>query len=32
LAGTVEEAKNLVEHGFGYVTDVDGMKSFGILK
>ena len=32
LAGTVEEAKNLVEDGFEYVTDVDDMKLFRILK
>lgn len=32
LAGTVEEDKNLVEHGFEYVTDVDGMKLFRIRK
>jgi hypothetical protein len=28
VARTVEEAKALVEGGFDYVTDVDGMKLF----
>jgi integrase len=28
VARTVEDAKNLVEDGFDYVTDVDGMKLF----
>jgi integrase len=32
VAATVDEAKNLVEHAFEYVTDVDGMKLFRIRK
>jgi hypothetical protein len=28
VAKTVDEAKNLVEDGFDYVTDVDNMKLF----
>jgi hypothetical protein len=32
IANTVEEAKALVEQGFDYVTEVDGMKLFRIRK
>jgi integrase len=32
VARTVEEAKDLVEHGFEYVTDVDDTKLFRIRK
>ena len=28
VARTVEEAKTLIESGFDYVTDVDGLKLF----
>ena len=28
VARTVEEAKTLIESGFDYVTDVDGLKPF----
>lgn len=28
IAKTVEEARALVENGFGYVTEVDGVKLF----
>jgi hypothetical protein len=32
VARTVEEAKDLVEHGFEYVTDMDDAKLFRIRK
>jgi hypothetical protein len=28
IAKTVDDAKNLVEDGFDYVTDIEGMKLF----